>query len=168
MRIGKYKIYLKNHDLIALLIMYGWSTWYFFSSNKLGQHEQTMAFIAPMYYVMLGLLVLYLCKTLVVEKVEKAETAEREAGPSVKERAQQAWGKYKRMLGFVLLLSLYLISMPRLGFVISTVLYLALTTVWLGNRNKVQIVLVSVVSALAVYFLFEKFFMVHLPSGVLF
>lgn len=168
MKIGRYKIYLKNHDLIALLIMYGWSTWYFFSSNKLGQHEQTMAFIAPMYYIMLALLVLYLLKTLVIEKVDGIETAEQTVAPTVKNRIQAFWVKYKRTFGFIILLSLYLFGMPRLGFILSTILYLALTTAWLGNRSKIQILLISVISSFVVFFLFEKFFMVHLPSGILF
>lgn len=165
MKIWKYKVSLKNHDLPALLIMYGWATWYFFSSNGLGQHEQTMAFIAPMYYIMLGLLVLYLVKTLSIEKLDKGADAA-SPKPSAGLLAEW-WRSHRRMAGFIALLVLYLLTMPRLGFILSTILYLALTTVWLGNRNRLQIVCVPVCSALVLYFLFEKVFMIRLPSGLL-
>ena len=163
MKIWKYRVSLKNHDLPALLIMYGWATWYFFSSNRLGQHEQTMAFIAPMYYIMLGLLVLYLAKTLSIEKLDEAS-----ASPKLPAGLLAGWWhSHRRMAGFIALLVLYLLTMPRLGFLLSTILYLALTTVWLGNRSKLQIACVPIGSALVLYFLFEKVFMIRLPSGLL-
>lgn len=166
MKIGKYRIYLKNHDLIALLIIYGWSTWYFFSSNKLGQHKQTMAFIAPMYYVLLVLGVLYLFKTLKIEKIEGEPEVPAEKKIPVWDQGRSWLLENRRMIGFVVLLALYLFIMPKLGFIISTILYLSITTIWLGNRNKLQIVVVSLAATLITYFLFEKFFLVRLPHGL--
>lgn len=166
MKIGKYRIYLKNHDLIALLIIYGWSTWYFLSSDKLGQHEQTMAFIAPMYYVLLVLGVLYLIKTLKIEKTEGEPEAAAEKPVSVLDQGKTWLLENRRMIGFVVLLALYLFIMPKLGFMISTILYLVVTTIWLGNRNKLQIAAVSLAATLIIYFLFEKFFLVRLPHGL--
>lgn len=166
MKIGNYRVYLKNHDLIALLIIYGWSTWYFLSSDQLGQHEQTMAFIAPMYYVLLALGVLYLFKTLKIEKIEEGSAVPAEEQVPVWDRARTWLLKNRRMIGFVVFLALYLFIMPKLGFIISTILYLAGTTIWLGNRNKLQIAVVSLAATLITYFLFEKFFLVKLPHGL--
>lgn len=166
MKIGKYRIYLKNHDSIALLIIYGWSTWYFLSSNKLGQHEQTMAFITPMYYVLLALGVLYLSKTLKIEKNRDESVTSGEERTPVWPCMRTWLLKNQRMIGFVVILVLYLFAMPKLGFIISTILYLAAATVWLGNRNKLQIAAVSLTATLVIFFLFEKVFLVKLPHGL--
>lgn len=166
MRIGKYRVYLKNHDLPALLMMYGWATWYYFSAGRLGHRETNMAFIQPMYFIMLALGVIYLLKAVTIERPDGSEGAADTMSLTV--RFRRWYEANGRLSGFLALLVIYLFVMEKIGFFVSTASYLATATIWLGNRNKWQIFLVPVLATAAVYFIFTNFFYVKLPSGILF
>ena len=57
----------------------------------------------------------------------------------------------------------YAFAMQIVGFIISTMVYLFVFLLMLGERRKSMIVLVPVVTSLGVYFFFEKALSVMLP-----
>ena len=67
----------------------------------------------------------------------------------------------------ILLLISYVIALNYLGFMVGTSLFLLLTLTWFGSRPWPTLV-ATVVIVLFVSLLFEKLFLVSLPSGTLF
>jgi hypothetical protein len=71
------------------------------------------------------------------------------------------------MLIFLLLTFVYLQSLDLLGFLIATPVYLAAMMIGSGSRRWKEIALISLLTAVGVYFFFDKVFQVILPSGKL-
>lgn len=70
--------------------------------------------------------------------------------------------------GLLLVIALFIILTGYLGFVISSIFFLAALIFISGSRKPLEIILFSVLTTGAVYLLFQKFFTVQLPSGILF
>jgi len=66
------------------------------------------------------------------------------------------------MLGLILL---YLVSMPWLGFITSSGLFLFVSFAYLWGKNILVSASVAIVSLLAIYFVFRVVFQVVLPQG---
>ncbi|MGI5987925.1 MAG: tripartite tricarboxylate transporter TctB family protein [Dysosmobacter sp.] len=68
-------------------------------------------------------------------------------------------------------LLLYVVLLDPVGFILSTILYLFLQMVILSSKitkkNLVVFALISVVTSVAIYFLFTKAFYLMLPAGIL-
>lgn len=77
------------------------------------------------------------------------------------------WIEIKEMLIFLLLTFVYLQSLDLLGFLIATPVYLAAMMIGSGSRRWKEIALISLLTAVGVYFFFDKVFQVILPSGKL-
>ena len=60
----------------------------------------------------------------------------------------------------------YIILLPILGFVITSVLYLALLTFYLGIRNPLKLAAFTLVYTAALYGVFVVWLHVRLPSGI--
>lgn len=63
---------------------------------------------------------------------------------------------------------LYIILVPKLGFLICTSVLLYVMLLLYGNRHYVLCALLSVVFTAAVWLLFTKVFLIFLPSGSIF
>lgn len=75
-----------------------------------------------------------------------------------------------RVLFFIVLTFIYLIAMEKLGFVVSTVLYIPLLmwvlgTVW--RDSKLVFILLPILMTLGLYLLFETVLDIPLPEGLL-
>ncbi len=70
--------------------------------------------------------------------------------------------------GLVLVIALYILSMGYLGFILGSAIFLGALTVIAGARRVLEIAIFSIVTGLAIYFLFQYFFGVPLPKGVIF
>ncbi len=79
---------------------------------------------------------------------------------------------YKGFRTAILLLLAYVVLTPRTGFVITTILYLLLSFYKLGPASRtpvlVKYLVFAFIAAMAIWYIFEKFFMVFLPHGLLF
>lgn len=74
------------------------------------------------------------------------------------------------VLATIGLLILYIILLPMIGFLITTVIYLFLQMYLLADRSerKIPVFLVtSVVTSVSVYFIFKSVFHLMLPAGIL-
>ena len=72
-----------------------------------------------------------------------------------------------RVVATVLLLVAYTMIFPRLGFVVTSGLFIGFFTWFFGARDPVKITLLVVLTPLIVWLFFEKLFQIPLPSGLL-
>ena len=59
----------------------------------------------------------------------------------------------------------YILLMDKLGYIISTIVFAVYSLVFMNNKNKLVIVLMPVIFAFLMYFIFLKFLYVTLPTG---
>lgn len=68
----------------------------------------------------------------------------------------------------VVTMIIYVALLKILGFLLDTVMYMAINAYLLGMNSKLNVVLFSTISTFIVYYLFQHVFSVHLPEGILF
>ena len=69
------------------------------------------------------------------------------------------------IFGLIVLTLVYIQGMIYLGFLIATIIFLALLALISGSRRPLEISLFSLLTTAAIYFLFNHFFNVLLPTG---
>lgn len=94
-------------------------------------------------------------------KWEKAENQTEAVG----EERDAQHKKLVRIVVYSALILLYIVLIPRLGYVISTILFAALSLFYQKKRNLVLLIVLPVVSALVMYFVFKNYLFVSLPAG---
>ena len=72
------------------------------------------------------------------------------------------------ILGLLALILVYIQAMIHLGFLIATVIFLAVLALISGSKRPLEIIIFSIVTTAAIYFLFNHFFNVVLPAGEIF
>lgn len=81
----------------------------------------------------------------------------------VKER-KDLFVNFKDVIIVFLLFGLYIILLPRIGFLITTVAFLIVSLFVLGYKgSKLKIIIISTLVALCIYFIFANFLHVNLP-----
>lgn len=68
----------------------------------------------------------------------------------------------------ILAMAVYLLTVKMLGFVVATILLVAVIMLLMGSRNWKQILLVSVLLTLVVYVVFKLGLNLRLPTGLFF
>lgn len=68
--------------------------------------------------------------------------------------------------GLMLLIACYVKLMNYFGFIIVSVIFLAILTWVAGTKKPSTIVIFSITTTITVYLLFQKFFNVQLPAGI--
>ena len=99
--------------------------------------------------------VILLVKSLVKLKGEKKQPTE---------VAAQA----KTIVPYCILIALYLFLMGKIGYIVSTVLFMIVSLLYLKLKNKIVLVVLSVVMTIILYFVFTNYLMVILPRGTWF
>lgn len=77
---------------------------------------------------------------------------------------------YKPVIMTLLLMVVYVILMPIVGFLITTILYIFLQMMILSHKTTRKIwlfALVSIVSSIIIYYVFRNVFYVMLPTGIM-
>ena len=95
--------------------------------------------------------------------------ANRATAPEGEELEKTAHGVL-RSLGSLLMLFIYIFCFNRVGFVISSIVYLVALMTYMTkkeDRKPVVFVIVAVALTLIVYFCFRKFLYIYLPNGIL-
>lgn len=75
-----------------------------------------------------------------------------------------------RSIGALLMLAVYIICFSRLGFVISSIVFLFALMTYMTKKEDRKYVLFGIISValtLIVYFCFKKFLYIYLPNGIL-
>lgn len=70
-----------------------------------------------------------------------------------------------RIVIYCFAILVYILLMDKLGYIISTIVFAIYSLVFMNNKNKLVIVLMPVIFAFLMYFIFLKFLYVTLPTG---
>ena len=132
--------------------------------SQIAENMVAKATISPRFFPTFSVLGVIVCCALLLvfdakEHIFSHKTAEAAATQEKKEEVS-----YVRVLLVALLLLAWYILMPRIGFIISTIVIMCIMSYLLGCRNKIVLVAFPVIFTLAVYFTFVELLHVSLPE----
>lgn len=94
---------------------------------------------------------------LLLKSVVKMKTEEQQKT----EAAAQA----KIIVPYCLMIAVYLFLMSKIGYIASTVVFMVASLIYLKLKNKVVMIVLSVIMTIVLYFVFTNFLTVILPRG---
>ena len=113
---------------------------------------------ARIYPIVLMILSLVFMVVVVIQALTRKKTAEEENTASF-------WGRYRRAIGYSLLILAYVLLLDRLGFLISTILFAVCSLLYQKKKNVLLLILLPLISAFLMYFVFKQYLFVILPTG---
>ena len=157
------KYYLKRNGM-SLILMVGMIIRYLCIPSQIAENMVAKATISPRFFPTFSVLGVIVCCALLLvfdakEHIFSHKTAEAAATQEKKEEVS-----YVRVVLVALLLLAWYILMPRIGFIISTIVIMCIMSYLLGCRNKIVLVAFPVIFTLAVYFTFVELLHVSLPE----
>ncbi|MBS6398135.1 MAG: tripartite tricarboxylate transporter TctB family protein [Clostridiales bacterium] len=69
------------------------------------------------------------------------------------------------ILPYCVMIAVYLFLMSRIGYIISTIVFMIASLIYLKLKNKVLMVLISVITTILIYLMFSNFLGVILPRA---
>ena len=114
---------------------------------------------ARIYPIVLMVLSLVFMIVVVIQALTRKKTAEEE------ENTGSFWGRYRRAIGYSLLILAYVLLLDRLGFLISTILFAVCSLLYQKKKNLLLLILLPLISAFLMYFVFKQYLFVTLPTG---
>ena len=155
--------YLKRNGL-TLILLVGMIIHYLCIPSQIAENMVAKATISPRFFPTFSVLGVIVCCALLLvfdakEHIFSHKTAEAAATQEKKEEVS-----YVRVVLVALLLLAWYILMPRIGFIISTIVIMCIMSYLLGCRNKIVLVAFPVIFTLAVYFTFVELLHVSLPE----
>jgi len=106
--------------------------------------------------ILLILISLVLIGKLLFEKSERVAEKEKQS-PKTK------WGM---MLAGIFILFFYILLMQYLGYILSTFLFTVCAMFMLGNRNKLHLIAVPIMTTAFIFFIFNYAMYISLPKGI--
>ena len=94
---------------------------------------------------------------LLLKSVVKMKTEEQQKT----EAAAQA----KFIVPYCLMIAVYLFLMSKIGYIASTVVFMVASLIYLRLKNKVVMVVLSIIMTIVLYYVFTNFLTVILPRG---
>lgn len=157
------KDYLKRNGM-TLILLVGMIILYLCIPSQIAENLVARATISPRFFPTFSVLGVIVCCALLLvfdakEHIFSHKTAEAAATQEKKEEVS-----YVRVVLVALLLLAWYILMPRIGFIISTIVIMCIMSYLLGCRNKIVLVAFPVIFTLAVYFTFVELLHVSLPE----
>jgi len=157
------KDYLKRNGM-TLILLVGMIILYLCIPSQIAENMVAKATISPRFFPTFSVLGVIVCCALLLvfdakEHIFSHKTAEAAATQEKKEEVS-----YARVVLVALLLLAWYILMPRIGFIISTIVIMCIMSYLLGCRNKIVLVAFPVIFTLAVYFTFVELLHVSLPE----
>lgn len=112
-------------------------------------------------YPMVLLIVSYIMTIyLLVSSVVKMKTQDKQETQVVEQ--------VKIILPYCLMIAVYLVLMNKIGYIASTVVFMIASLIYLKLKNKVVMIVLSIVMTIILYFVFTNFLTVILPRGTWF
>ena len=157
------KDYLKRNGM-TLILLVGMIILYLCIPSQIAENMVAKATISPRFFPTFSVLGVIVCCALLLvfdakEHIFSHKTAEAAATQEKKEEVS-----YVRVVLVALLLLAWYILMPRIGFIISTIVIMCIMSYLLGCRNKIVLVAFPVIFTLAVYFTIVELLHVSLPE----
>ena len=75
------------------------------------------------------------------------------------------WSQLLSVLSVVIPTTVYVVAVPYAGIYAASLVLIAVFMMWLGRYSTVMSAVVSVITVVAIYLMFEKWFLVPLPKG---
>jgi hypothetical protein len=126
------------------------------------------AFVLTGSYIMIAIVII---RALVCgrKKTSPGETPRGEKlKPASPENPALEKGAIPRIMSYCAAILAYILLIEPLGYILSTIAFAVFSLVFLRNKNKITLVALPVIFALAMYFIFSWFLYVRLPAGELF
>lgn len=157
------KDYLKRNGM-TLILLVGMIILYLCIPSQIAENLVARATISPRFLPTFSVLGVIVCCALLLvfdakEHIFSHKTAEAAATQEKKEEIS-----YVRVVLVALLLLAWYILMPRIGFIISTIVIMCIMSYLLGCRNKIVLVAFPVLFTLTLYFAFVVLLHVSLPE----
>lgn len=157
------KDYLKRNGM-TLTLLVGMIILYLCIPSQIAENLVARATISPRFFPTFSVLGVIVCCALLLvfdakEHIFSHKTAEAAATQEKKEEVS-----YVRVVLVALLLLAWYILMPRIGFIISTIVIMCIMSYLLGCRNKIVLVAFPVLFTLTLYFAFVVLLHVSLPE----
>ena len=157
------KDYLKRNGM-TLILLVGMIILYLCIPSQIAENLVARATICPRFFPTFSVLGVIVCCALLLvfdakEHIFSHKTAEAAATQEKKEEIS-----YVRVVLVALLLLAWYILMPRIGFIISTIVIMCIMSYLLGCRNKIVLVAFPVLFTLTLYFAFVVLLHVSLPE----
>lgn len=157
------KDYLKRNGM-TLILLVGMIILYLCIPSQIAENLVARATISPRFFPTFSVLGVIVCCALLLvfdakEHIFSHKTAEAAATQEKKEEIS-----YVRVVLVALLLLAWYILMPRIGFIISTIVIMCIMSYMLGCRNKIVLVAFPVLFTLTLYFAFVVLLHVSLPE----
>lgn len=156
------KSYLKR-NAVTLILLVGMLILFLCIPSQIAENMVAKATISPRFFPTLSVVGVMVCCVLLLI----FDAKEHIFGKDKQEQPPQEAGEelsYLRVVLVALLLLAWYFLMPRIGFIISTIVVMCVMSYLLGCRNKIVLVAFPVVFTLALYFAFVRLLHVNLPE----
>ncbi|MDN4493489.1 tripartite tricarboxylate transporter TctB family protein [Ureibacillus aquaedulcis] len=162
----------KSVDMISSIVLIAVSIILFIATFSF--RAMTVSDIGPEFLPRIVAITLFILSISLFIKayVQKKKEGEIQIAEEIESVPQKESKKeiYLLVITTLILIVLYLIVLPSLGFLIATTVYLYIQIYLMApadKRNHIKIGLVSVLSSTIIYFVFRNVFYLMLPSGIL-
>lgn len=75
------------------------------------------------------------------------------------------WSQLRSVLSVVIPTTIYVVAVPFAGIYVASLVLIAVFMIWLGRYSVALSAAISIGTVVAIYFMFEKWFLVPLPKG---
>lgn len=157
------KDYLKRNGM-TLTLLVGMIILYLCIPSQIAENMVAKATISPRFFPTFSVLGVIACCALLLVFDAKAHIFSHKTAEAAATQEKKEEVSYVRVLLVALLLLAWYILMPRIGFIISTIVIMCIMSYLLGCRNKIVLVAFPVIFTLAVYFTFVELLHVSLPE----
>ena len=111
-----------------------------------------------------GLSLLLAAQTLLEMRRDRA-TAAPVAKAAQEEKSEKPKGGHLRALGLVGIGVVYLLLLPHLGYLVSSMLLLGAVSIYAGLKPSLKALMFAVIGGIAFYLIFVKLLQIPLPAG---
>ena len=125
------------------------------ANNITGIDSRTLPYILSILIIFLSLLELFFIGI-------------KKKGQDTEENIQIDYAKFIRVFVTFIGVVLWIVLVPYLGFILSTILLLGLVMVLMGNKKWLQIVFVPIITSFLLSYIFTVFIGRTLPLGIFF
>lgn len=159
---------VKNYfreNLLTLITLIGMILLYLAVPSQIAENLLAKAAISPRFFPMFSIVCVMICCALLllIDAGKRVYCKTKgEEFPAPEPRSENI--SYLRVVLVAALLLTWYLALEKIGFIISTVVLMFLTSYILGCRNKITLVAFPVVFTLALYFSFVYLLHVNLPE----
>lgn len=120
--------------------------------------------ISPGFFpTLLGILIIILACALVFRKHSMKKAKKSITSEIIDEEREVKHNPSIKVIALIGSCFIYILLLKYIGFIIATILFIAIVSMFLGERRWWMIILLSVLGSLFIYLIFEIGFKVYLP-----